>query len=244
MNENTITTKETITTRPTTRVRPARRAEPSRFPATKDPINRIRSLVQKPSPRPKLQVLPQLERASRTYRAPSSAGLIAITGPPMSGKQALGHSVNASLSDSIHLNQTDSVVADLRDEDPESMGDLLRTIRSELRCGHKVVFSARLASPEQRRRVLNVARELGVPRLLVELEGTDPAAIERASEVADTLQELRDVLGEFKELLPQYRSLTEREQHRILTVTVPAEQPVEEQVKTVLDGWDELGAVH
>lgn len=154
----------------------------------------------------------------------------------------LGHYLNEYLANSVHLSQTDPVMADLVDEDPQPLTGLMRQVRSQLRCGQKVVFSARLATSKQKERVLQVARDVGAPRLLVEIEGTDPATLERATKIADTLAEIRDLLEDLRTLISDYSTLTPGEQDRVPTVSVPAEEPVEEQIKAVLDSWGRLGA--
>lgn len=162
-----------------------------------------------------------------------------ISGPPLSGKGALGHYLHEYLPGSVHVSQTDPLVAGLRDEDPEPLDALCAKIRAQLRCGRKVVFSARLGT-RQRRRVLDVARHAGAQRLLVELRGTDPARVQQAAQITDTIGQLQDMLVKLHGQLERYKA-----QHapssRTTTVAVSAQQPVEEQVKAVLDGWKTMG---
>tara|TARA_R110002072_G_scaffold88759_1_gene199229 strand:- start:71 stop:628 length:558 start_codon:yes stop_codon:yes gene_type:complete len=183
-----------------------------------------------------------LQLAAAREPASGQGGLIAVTGPPLSGKQALGHYLQEYLPDAIHVTQTDPMLAELHDEDSASLETLLARGRSQLRCGKQVVFSARLSSPEARGRVLDMAREVGVQRLLVEVEGTDPRVLEQAGEVAETLEEIKLLLHSLREALSRYRSLTAGELAGVPTLTVPADLLVEEQVRDVLAGWGRLGA--
>lgn len=193
--------------------------------------------------RPRTQPAPILKLAAARESSPGWGGLIAVTGPPLCGKRALGHYLQEFLPDAVHVCQTDPMLAELTDEDPTSIDALLARGRSELRCGKKVVFSARLASPQARGRVLDLAREIGAQRLLVELEGTDPQVLERAGEVAATLEEIQSLLQSLREALKRYRSLTEPELSGVPTLTLAADLPVEEQVRDVLAGWGRLAAV-
>lgn len=187
-----------------------------------------------------------LELPPAPHRKPSSAGLIVISGPPLSGKRTLGHFLNQYLPKSVHLAQTDPAEARLRGESVQSLDDLTRQIRSELGCGKRVVFSARLSTPAAKRQVLKIARRVGAPALLVEVAGTDPEALERVTELASTLTDLREVLGQLCALLRPAQPTRPRPGSpapEVPTVTVPADAAIEDQVKAVLDGWGRLGAV-
>lgn len=199
--------------------------------------------VQTSRPRPQTQTAPILKLDALRESSPGWGGLIAVTGPPLSGKQHLGHYLQEYLPDAVHVSQTDPMLAELTDEGPKSLEALLARSRSELRCGKKVVFSARLASPEARARVLDMAREIGAQRLLVEIEGTDPHVLERAGDVAETLEEIQTLLHALSGALARYRSLTAPELSGVPTLTLPADLPVEEQVRDVLAGWGRLGAI-
>lgn len=206
-------------------------------------LTRLQDAHSARRPRPRTQPAPILQLAAARESAPGWGGLIAVTGPPLSGKQALGHYLMEYLPDAVHVSQTDPMLAELNDEDPASLEPLLARSRSELRCGKKVVFSARLASPEARGRVLDMAREIGAQRLLVEVEGTDPRVLERAGEVAETLEEIQALLHTLRGALRRYRSLTAGEVAGVPTLTVAADLAVEEQVRDVLAGWGRLGAI-
>lgn len=190
---------------------------------------------------PALRVLPRLERAPAPHDSASPGGLIVVTGPPLCGKRTLGHYLHEFLPRSVHLTLPDPALVELRGESPRELEEVTRRLRTELCQGMRVVLSARLAEPTARERVLRVARRLSVPTLIVEVEGTDAAALERATELANTLGDLRKVLAKLCELLPSTRRSPR--QARVPTVVVPAEAPVEDQVKAVLDGWGKLGAV-
>lgn len=205
------------------------------------------TLIQSKSPttletRPQPQTAPSLELAIGCAPSPGWGGLIAVTGPPMSGKGDLGHFLQERLPEAVHVDQLDPLLAELSDESPASLEALLERVRSELRCGKQVVLSARLASPLARARVFDMAREVGAQRLLVEIQGTDPEVLERAGEVAETLQEVQTLLRDLNEALTRYRSLTATELSGVPSMTLPADLPVAEQVRDVLAGWGRLGA--
>jgi len=190
----------------------------------------------------RLRVLPLLERPPAPHDRAPPGGLIVVTGPPLCGKRTLGHYLHEYLPRSVHLVLPDPALFELRGESPRDLSEVTSRLRSELCQGKRVVLSARLAQPAARERVLRVARRLSVPTLIVEVEGTDAVALERATELANTLADLRKVLAKLCELLPP-RSPKASAQARVPTVVVPAEAPVEDQVKAVLDGWGKLGAV-
>lgn len=177
-------------------------------------------------------------------RAPGGhAGLLVVTGPPLSDKLGLARALAEALPQGTTLVWPDELVRDalgIQIEEARTFADLLGDARSRLNAGQQVVICGRFDLRE-RDQAVELAHRTGCPHLVVELGGLAPRLVREVFERTP-----RDVASEqldrVHEAARDYQQVRPREHPSSVVAVLSATGPRAEQVQQVLDRWSQLGA--
>lgn len=171
------------------------------------------------------------------------AGLLVVTGPPLSDKLGLARALAEALPQGTTLVWPDELVRHalgIQIHEARTFADLLGDARSRLNAGQQVVICGRFDLRE-RDLAVELAHQTGCPHLVVELGGLAPKLVrevfERASpdEASEQLSRVHDAARDYQQVRP-------REHPSGAVAVLNATGRRAEQVQQVLDRWGQLGA--
>lgn len=171
------------------------------------------------------------------------AGLLVVTGPPLSDKLGLACALAEALPQGTTLVWPDELVRDalgIRIEETRTFADLLGDARSRLNAGQQVVICGRFDLRE-RDQAIELAHQTGCPHLVVELGGLAPQLVREVLERVPR-DEASEQLSRVQEAARDYQQVRPREHPDSAVAILSATGPRAEQVQQVLDRWGRLGA--
>ena len=171
------------------------------------------------------------------------AGLLVVTGPPLSDKLGLARALAEALPQGTTLVWPDELVREtlgVQVEEARTFADLLGDARARLNAGQQVVVCGRFDLRE-RDLAVELAHQTGCPHLVVELGGLAPRLVREVLERVPQ-DEASEQLSRVHEAARDYQQVRPREHPGSAVAVLSATGPRAEQVQQVLDRWGQLGA--